>query len=59
MKSFYVQTSIGKAKYVCSYHNEGENNPDGSDFYDVAIFSNKKKLKHFIKKLTINGYIEK
>lgn len=42
--------NVGRAKYVVIYYN-GKKHKDGSDFYDIAIFSNKKKKNAFIKEL--------
>ena len=46
------------SKYVVSYHNGEKKNADGSPFYDVMIFSNKKKMNEFIKLLKQNNYKE-
>lgn len=42
--------NVGHAKYVVSYYT-GKNHPDGSDFYDIAIFKNRIKKDEFIKSL--------
>lgn len=44
------QSNVGKAKYVVNYHT-GKKHADGSDFYDVAIFRNKKRKDEFVRKL--------
>ena len=59
MKTFKVQHNIGKAKYVISYHDGIKSHPDGSPFFDIAIFKNKIKLNKFTKNLIENGYTEK
>lgn len=51
-----IQYNIGNSKYVVNFHT-GKTNADGSKFYDVAIFSNKKKMKSFIGYLIIKGYL--
>ncbi len=43
--------NVGNAKYVVSYCT-GKKHSDGSDFYDIAIFSNRKKKDAFIAALT-------
>jgi hypothetical protein len=58
-KRFYIQQNVGTAKYVVNYYDGVKKHKDGSDFYDVAIFSNKKKLDDFIKELKKKGYTEK
>ena len=57
-KVFFVQEGIGKAKYVVSHYDGIKTHPDGSKFFDVKIFKNKKKLEMFIKDLRKNGYKE-
>ena len=51
-------TNIGRAKYVVNYHDGIKKHNDGSDFFDMAIFKNKKKLNAFINDLYRDGYIE-
>jgi hypothetical protein len=58
MKKYRVQYNIGKSKYVVSYSNGAEQHDDGSIFFDVKIFSNKKLLNKFIETLSSQGYIE-
>ena len=59
MKRFNIQTNIGKAKYVVNHHNGKEKHSDGSDFFGITIFKNKKKLKQFVSELQKNGFQEK
>ena len=59
MKTYYRQDNIGKAKYTISYHDGIEKHKDGSPFFAIAIFKNKKKLNTFIKKLVLKGYTER
>lgn len=59
MKQYYTQSNIGKAKYVVNYHNGESKHLDGSPFYDIEIFKNKKKLAKFVKDLQGNGYTER
>jgi hypothetical protein len=42
--------NVGKAKYVVTYFT-GKRHNDGSEFYDIAIFRNKRKKDNFIKLL--------
>lgn len=39
--------NVGKAKYIVSWFT-GKRYPDGSEFYDMRIFSNKKYKDRFI-----------
>ena len=51
-------SNIGRAKYVVNYHDGIKKHNDGSDFFDMAICKNKKKLNAFINDLYRDGYIE-
>ena len=59
MKVFYRQDNIGTSKYSISYHDGIQTHKDGSPFYGIAIFRNKKKLHEFINKLISDGYRER
>jgi hypothetical protein len=39
--------NIGKAKYVVNYYT-GKKHNDGSEFYDMRIFSNEKLKNRFV-----------
>lgn len=56
MKLYNEMSNIGKCKYVVNYHDGVKTHPDGSQFYDMAIFSNKIKKNNFINELIKNGY---
>ena len=58
MKRFYVMYNVGKVKYLVNFHNGESKHNDGSDFFGIAIFKNKKKLSQFIADLRSNGYAE-
>lgn len=55
-KLYYIQYNIGRAKYVVNYHNGEKAHKDGSPFYDIGIYHNKKQFNAFIKKLELDGY---
>ena len=59
-KRFSVQYNVGTAKYVVSYHKGGADNKhkDGSDFFDIKLFNNKKEFEQFKKQLLSEGYLE-
>lgn len=57
MKRYYTQDNIGKAKYVVNYHDGAKTHKDGSDFFDIVIFKNKKKRDGFIALLVYAGYV--
>jgi hypothetical protein len=58
MKNYYIQYNIGKCKYCVSFHDGVQTNRDGSPFYGIAIFSNKKRMNSFVKNV-LSGYKEK
>jgi hypothetical protein len=55
-KLYKLYYNIGKSKYVVSYYDGIKKHNDGSRFYDMAIFKNKRKLKQFIKELDSQQY---
>ena len=57
-KRFRQQDGIGKSKYTISYHDGKQKHKDGSDFFGIKIFKNKKDLESFRKDLKKQGYIE-
>jgi len=59
VKTFYQQNNVGKARYTINYHDGLKHHPDGSDFYDIAIFHHRDRFNLFIDKLTSMGYQEK
>jgi hypothetical protein len=56
MKSYYIQHNVGKVKYLVSFHNGTSTHDDGSPFFDIRSFSNKKKLKSFTDGLEKDNY---
>ena len=58
-KEYYIMHNIGKAKYVVNHHNGVKTHKDGSKFFDIHVFSNKKYLKNFINNLKKNNYNER
>jgi uncharacterized protein YbaA (DUF1428 family) len=57
MKLFNTKLNVGKAKYVVNFHDEVKLNDDGSMFFDIRIFKNKKDFNAFQNKLLSDGYI--
>jgi len=56
-KRYYQKDGIGKAKYTISYHDGKNKHKDGSDFFDIQIFRNKKDLAKFVNTLHKSGYV--
>ena len=57
-KRFRQRHGIGRAKYTVSKHDGKSKHKDGSDFFDIAIFKNKKDLNKYINDLKRKGYKE-
>jgi hypothetical protein len=57
-KKYKEQDNIGEAKYSVSYHDGKSKHDDGSDFYGIKIFKNKKERDDFVYDLQRQGYIE-
>lgn len=47
----YIQYNIGKSKYVVNFSDGSMQHKDGSEFWCIKIFHNKKKMGDFIKSL--------
>ena len=58
-KLYSLMYSVGKAKYLVSYHDGIKTHKDKSPFFDIATFSNKKKMILFINNLKKSGYEER
>lgn len=57
-KVFNTQYNIGTVKYVVNFHNGVSKHKDGSTFFDIGIFKNKKKFEKFMKDLRGKGYTQ-
>lgn len=58
-KVYYEMHGIGRAKYTVNFHDGVSTHDDGSPFFDIKIFKNKKDLQDFIDKLEKEGYVNK
>lgn len=59
MKEFNLMFNVGRAKYVINYHDGKKLHKDGSRFFDILLFRNKRKFEKAIKNLLVDGYVEK
>lgn len=57
MKQYNITYNVGKVKYLVSFHDGEKKHKDGSNFYDIACFSNKNKLNKFVAGLLAKGYV--
>ena len=55
-KRYNVMHGVGKSKYVVNYHDGKKKHNDGSDFFDISTFKNKKDLAKKINDLHKSGY---
>lgn len=55
-KIYYRLDRVGHAKYTINFYDGVRKEKDGSPFYDVRIFSNKKKMEEFEQSLLKEGY---
>ena len=56
--NFHTTDNIGSVKYTISYFDGVQKHKDGSDFYGIKCFSNKKKYQSAIKALLKIGYTQ-
>jgi len=56
-KRYYQQDRVGSAKYTISYHDGKKKHKDGSDFFDIQTFKNKKDLAKFVNTLHKGGFV--
>lgn len=59
MKTFYLQSNIGSARYVVNFSDGTKTYNDGSVFFDICIFKNKKDRNLFVRGLRKRGFIER
>lgn len=57
-KRFNIMTRVGKARYVVNHHDGIKVHNDGSPFFDIAIFTNRREMEKFISGLRRSGYVE-
>ena len=58
MKKYNIMTNVGKCRYLINYHDGIKKHKDGSEFFDIAIHSNKINHNNFIKRLIEKGFKE-
>lgn len=57
-KQFNTMYNIGKSRYVINYHDGVSQHKDGSPFFGIMIFRNKKIFNKARKELIAEGYKE-
>lgn len=55
-KTYRTMMNVGTVKYVVDYHDGVKTHPNGSPFYDIATFSNKKVRDKYLRNLEKQGY---
>jgi hypothetical protein len=58
-KNYYLMDNVGSTKYTVNFHDGVKTHKDGSPFYDIQLFKNKKKRDAFVKELCKTGYMER
>ena len=58
MKIYYTMVNVGRVKYVINFHNGLKTHNDGSRFFDVATFKNKKEFLKYESELIKQGYTQ-
>lgn len=56
MKTYKEMVNVGSVKYVVNYHDGVKTHRDGSEFFDMRTFSNRKLKNAFVKELNNQGY---
>lgn len=57
--NYYEQSNIGTCRYTVSYHDGHSTHRDGSPFYGIKIFRNRRAVGLFIRDLARQGYVER
>ena len=57
-KSFNVMANVGKVRHMVNFHDGKQTPRDGSPFFDVRTFSNKRARDRFTAQLLKEGYSE-
>lgn len=55
-KTFRELNNVGRSKYLIGFHDGIKQHNDGSPFFDIIIFSNKRKKDLFVRSLREQGY---
>lgn len=56
---FYELANVGRVRYVVNFHDGIKSHADGSAFYDIATFSNRRVKDRFVRLLIADGYRER
>ena len=55
-KCFNEMQNVGSSKYVVNFHDGVKTHSDGSPFFDIRLFRNKRKKDVFVRSLLAQGY---
>lgn len=58
-KNYWTIDNVGSTRYVVNFHNGVDTHDDGSPFYDMRGFSNRRVRDKFIRHLREEGYVER
>lgn len=59
MKKYYLMDGIGTVKYTVNFHDGVKTYLDGSEFWDIRCFKNKRNRDLFVAELRKQNYINK
>jgi hypothetical protein len=58
-RNFYERFGIGATKYSVHTHDGVSTHQDGSPFYGMALFRNRRKKDQYVRELKRQGYVER
>ena len=59
MKQYYIMCNVGAVRYLLNIYDGMSKHGDGSPFWDIQCFNNKKALAARVKQLESEGYARK
>jgi len=59
MKKYNLIDGIGTVKYLVNFHDGAKTHLDGSEFWDIRCFKNRKNRDLFVAELRKQNYINK
>ena len=57
MKKYNVMFNVGKVKYVINHHDGKQKHKDGSEYFGISTFRNKREFNKACKSLEMQGYV--
>lgn len=57
-KTFRVEQNVGRVRHLVTFHDGAKQHQDGSPFFELRTFRNKRECARFVRTLKAQGYIE-